>query len=294
MIERQEDVTDAVIAEMARTDDARLRVILESLVRHLHAFVRETGLTEQEYRAGLQLVNEIGQASDDSHNEAVVVGGALGLSALVCLLANDFGDGTDHNQLGPFWRLGAPRIDNGSSIVRSDTPGPPMLVDLTIVDLDGEPVPDVRVEVWQASPIGRYENEDPTQAEMNLRGSLITDCDGRVWFRSVLPAGYPVPTHAVVGKLVAAQHRHPYRPAHLHVIAHRTGYRTLVTQLYVDGDPHLDTDVVFAVTRRLVGGFVRHDEPHPEHPDLDVPWYSLTKTLRVQPGEADLPAPPIR
>ncbi len=294
MIERQEDVTEAVVAEMQRTDDVRLREILESLVRHLHDFVRDVGLTEAEYRAGLDLVNEIGQTSSDTHNEAVVVGGALGLSALVCLLNNDDGHGTDHNQLGPFWRLGAPDVANGGSIVRAETPGPPMLVDLAVVDADGAPVPGVRIEVWQASPVGRYENEDPAQVDMNLRGSLTTGTDGRVWFRSVLPSGYPVPTHGVVGRLIDAQHRHPFRPAHLHVIAHLDGYRTLVTQLYVDGDPHLDTDVVFAVTRRLVGGFVRHDEPHPGDDSLPLPWYSLTKTLTLQPGVSRLPQPPIR
>lgn len=294
MIERQQDVTPAVIEEMRLTDDERLRTILASLVVHLHAFVRDVGLTEDEYRAGLALVNEIGRHTDDSHNEAVVLGGALGLSALVCLLANDHGQGTDHNQLGPFWRLGAPAVANGGTLVRSETPGPPLFAHLRFVDPDGKPVVGARIEVWQASPVGFYENQDPGQAEMNLRGSLTTDADGRVWFRSVLPAGYPVPTHGVVGKLLAAQHRHPYRPAHLHVIAHLDGYRTLVTQLYVDADPHLDSDVVFAVTERLVGGFVRHDAPHPEHPDERPPWYSLERTLTLEPGTARLPPPPIR
>ena len=195
--------------------------------------------------AGLTLLNEIGQRSNDAHNEAVVLGGALGLSALVCLLDHDDGSGTDHNQLGPFWRLGAPHVHNGGTIVRSETPGPALFVELRLLDPVNAPVVGARVEVWQASPVGQYENEDPTQTPMNLRGSLLSDVDGRVWFRSVLPTGYPVPTDGVVGKLLAAQHRHPYRPAHLHVIAHLEGFQTLITQLYVDGDPHLETDVVF-------------------------------------------------
>lgn len=293
MIERQEDVTAAVIDEMHRTVDPRTRQILESLVRHLHAFVRDVELTGAEYRAGLELVNEIGRATTDAHNEAVVVGGVLGLSALVNLLEHDAGRGTDQNQLGPFWRLGAPETPDGASIVRSDTPGHPLLVELTLTDEMGDPLPGCRVEVWQASPGGVYENEDPEQADMNLRGRLTSDRHGRVRFRSVLPSGYPVPTHAVVGKILAAQGRHPYRPAHLHVIAHLEGYRTLVTQLYVDGDPSLDTDVVFAVTERLVGGFERHDEPHPDA-DVEPPWWSLTRTLTLQPGTAALPPPPIR
>lgn len=293
MIERQQDVTEAVVAEMQRTADPRTRTILESLVRHLHAFVRDVELTETEYRVGLELLNRIGQATNETHNEAVVVGGVLGLSALVNLLNNDLGAGTDQNQLGPFWRLGAPETPNGGSIVRSATPGPGLFVDLTVVDEAGAPVPECRVEVWQASPVGTYENEDAGQAEMNLRGRLTTDAAGRVWFESVLPSGYPVPTHAVVGEILAAQDRHPFRPAHLHVIAHHEGYRTLVTQLYVDGDPHLETDVVFAVTERLVGGFRRHDEPHPDGL-ADAPWYSLSKRLVMRAGEAALPSAPIR
>jgi catechol 1,2-dioxygenase len=293
VIEREEDVTDSVVAEMSRTADPRTRQILESLVRHLHGFVRDVELTEAEYRAGLELLNRVGQATNDAHNEAVVLGGVLGLSALVNLLNNDHGEGTDQNQLGPFWRLGAPETPNGGTIVRSVTPGPPLFVELTIRDESGAPVPGCRVEVWQASTVGRYENEDPDQADMNLRGRFTSDADGAVRFRSVLPSGYPVPTHAVVGEVLAAQGRHPFRPAHLHVIAHVDGFRTLVTQLYVDDDPHLETDVVFAVTERLVGGFERHDEAHPET-GVEPPWYSLARSLTLHPGDAGLPPPPIR
>lgn len=296
IVERQEDVTEAVLAAAGRTTDPRLREILCALVRHLHAFAREVHLTEDELHAAAALVNELGQRSDDRHNEAILAAGTLGLSSLVCLL-NNGDDGrrpTSQNLLGPFWRLGAPRVGNGGSIVRSDTPGPALLVELTVVDPDGRPVEGADVDVWQASPIGLYENQDPDQAPMNLRGMFTTGPDGRVWFRTVRPAGYPVPTNGVVGKLLRAQGRHPYRPAHLHAMVVKDGYKTLTSQIYDADDPRLETDAQFGVTRALVGVLERHDEAHPDRADLGRPWWSLATTLVVEPGTSRLPRPPIR
>ena len=296
IIERQEEVTEAVLAAAERTADPRLREILCALVRHLHAFVREVHLTEDELHAAAALVNQLGQHSDDRHNESILAAGTLGLSSLVCLLNN--GDGgrrpTSQSLLGPFWRLAAPRVGRGGSIVRSDTPGPALLVELTVVDPDGAPVEGADVDVWQASPVGLYENQDPDQAPMNLRGILTTGGDGRVWFRTVRPSGYPVPTNGVVGKLLRAQGRHPYRPAHLHAMVVKDGYKTLTSQIYDADDPRLDTDAQFGVTRAAVGRLERHDEACAEAPDLGVPWYSLSTILVIEPGVSRLPRPPIR
>ena len=130
---------------------------------------------------------------------------------------------------------------NGETIVRSATPGPTLFADFRITGPDGTPLPDVEVHIWHSSPIGFYENQDPDQAAMNLRGIFRTDADGRFSFRSVRPGGYPIPTDGPVGDLLRAQRRHPYRPAHLHILAHAPGYKTLITQLFVDDDEHLDT-----------------------------------------------------
>jgi catechol 1,2-dioxygenase len=128
---------------------------------------------------------------------------------------------------------------------------------------------------------------------MNLRGKFTTDENGRFRLRTVKPAGYPIPTHGVVGKLIQAQKRHPYRPAHLHFLIYKPGYKTLVTQVFSDDDEHLDSDVVFGVTNHLVGDYRRHEsEPAPD-PDVTGPWYSLDYTFVVEPGEAKLPKPPI-
>ncbi len=281
---------------MARTADPRLREILVALVRHLHAFVREVRLTEDEFRAATATLNRIGQQTTDSHNEMVLMAGSLGVSSLVCLLNNGNNGTTETSQnlLGPFWRLHSPQVANGGSIVRSPTPGPALFMHARVVDRDGRPIVGAEVDIWHSSPVGLYENQDEAQAAMNLRGKFKTDDEGRFWFRSVKPAGYPIPTGGVVGELLAAQGRHPYRPAHVHALIVKPGFKTLISQVYADDDPHLDTDVQFGVTRALVGGFERHDEAHPTATDAGVPWYSLDYTFVMEPGESRLPRPPIK
>ena len=150
--------------------------------------------------------------------------------------------------------------------------------------------------MWQSSPVGLYENQDPGQADMNLRGKFVTDAEGRFWFRSVKPAGYPVPTDGPVGVMLRAQRRHEFRPAHLHVLAFKPGYKTLITQIFVDDDERLETDVVFGVTRALIGDYRRHDEApaDPAARDATTPWYSLDYAFVMEPGEAKLPVPPIK
>jgi protocatechuate 3,4-dioxygenase beta subunit len=138
-----------------------------------------------------------------------------------------------------------------------------------------------------------YDIQDPGQAEMNLRGKFTTDAEGAFWFRSVKPAGYPIPTHGPTGELLRAQHRHPMRPAHLHFLCYKTGYKTLISQVFVHDDPHLECDVVFGVTSHLIGDYrLRTDAP--PAPDVAGPWYSLDHRLVMEPGEATLPVPPVK
>lgn len=295
-IRSADDLSDAVQAVMARTPDPRLREIMQSLVRHLHGFVREVGLTEAEFRNATALLNRMGQSSNDSHNEFVLMAGSLGVSALVCLLNNtDAEHGTtSQNLLGPFWRMHSPRTDNGGSLLRSPTPGDALFATLRVVDREGRPVTGAEVDIWHCNAEGLYENQDERQADHNLRGKFITDADGRIAFRSIKPAGYPIPMHTVVGEMLKAQQRHPYRPAHVHALVFKEGCKTLITQIYADDDPRLATDVQFGVTEALVGRFERHDEPHPDHPDVVAPWYSLDHTLVMSPGLAVLPRAPIK
>jgi len=295
IVEDEASVTDKVLAAMRGAASPRLREVMAALVRHLHAFAREVRLTEEEFETGIDFLNRIGQATHDAHNEGILFSDAVGLSTLVCLLNNGRNGATETASalLGPFWRMNSPRTENGGSIVRSETPGPALFVSCRVCDPRGKPLEGVEVDVWQASPVGLYENQDERQCDMNLRGKFTTDSEGRFWFRSVKPAGYPVPTHGPVGDLLRAQGRHPYRPAHLHFLAFKSAYKTLITQVFVDDDEHLESDAVFGVTRHLIGDF-RRGHGTPPSPDVKGPWYRLDYEFVMEPGEAKLPKPPIK
>jgi catechol 1,2-dioxygenase len=295
IIENQAQVTDAVIEAVNRVEDPRLREVLVSLVKHLHGFIRDVHLTEREFQEATRLIVALGQKSTPSHNEAVLMAGSLGVSALVCLLNNGNNGQTETqaNMLGPFWRDDQPMSKSGDSLVRSPTPGPGLVVHATIVDGTGRPVSGAEVDVWHSSPEGLYENQDPTQAEMNLRGRFVTDANGGFHFTSVKPAGYPIPIDGPVGDLVRATRRHNFRPAHLHFMIYKAGFKTMVSQVYSPDDPNIDSDVQFGVTRALIGNYVRHDEPSSEW-SFAAPWYSLEQKFVLEAGEARRPLAPIR
>src|SRR5262244_1085900 len=295
IIRTQEDVTPAVLSEIARASDPRFREIMSSLVRHLHAFAREVKLTEAELRTAASYIVAIGQKSNETHNEAVLMAGSLGLSTLVCLLNNGNNGATETtaNLLGPFWRADSPATENGASIVRSPTPGESIFVNAWIKDPHGRPVAGAEVDVWHSSTEGYYENQDPVQADMNLRGKFTTDADGHIHFRTIKPAGYPIPVDGPTGDLLRQQGRANMRPAHLHFLIHKPGFKTHVSQVYTDDDPNLETDSQFGVTRRLIGHYVLHENEPAPAPDVKGPWYSLEYTFEIEPGIAKMPRPPI-
>ena len=295
IIRNQEEVTPAVLAEIARAPDPRFREVMSALVRHLHAFAREVKLTEPEFQAAAAYIAELGRRTTDTHNEVVLISGTLGFSSLVCLLNNGNNGATETtaNLLGPFWRPDSPRMENGASIVRSPTPGEPIFVNAWIKDQQGKPVAGAEVDIWHSSTEGLYENQDPVQADWNLRGKFISDADGHIAFRSIKPAGYPIPVDGPVGDLLRAQGRANMRPAHLHFLIYKPGFKTHVSQVYSDDDPNLETNSQFGVTRALIGHYVRHDKEPAPAPDVKGPWYSLDYTFGIEPGVAKWPRPPI-
>ena len=293
IIENEQQLTEAVLDETRRTEDPRLKEILQALIRHLHAFAREVRLTEREFDQAINIIARLGQLTTASHNEVRLIAGSLGLSALVCLMNNGDGEPTTANLLGPFWRAGSPVTPNGASIVRSPTEGVPLFFTGHVQDRQGRPVTGAEVDVWHASTVGLYENQDPTQAEWNLRGKFFTDDKGVFAYRSIKPAGYPVPKDGPTEQLLIAQGRHPMRPAHLHSLIYKPGFKTQASQVYSADDEHLETDAQFGTTRSLIGHYVLHeDEPAPD-PDVEGPWYSLDFTFVLEPGEAWLPTPPV-
>ena len=295
IIQTPQDVTAAVLGELGRIADPRLRTLLTHAVQHLHGFISDAHVTEAEFQQICALVARLGQLSTASHNEVVLAAGSLGVSSLVCLLNNGELGRTDTtaNLLGPFWRQGAPACANGDSIVRCATPGPALFVTGWIQDRDGQAVEGAEVDVWHSSPEGFYENQDPSQTDMNLRGTFCSDAQGRIAFRTVKPAGYPIPVSGPVGALLRAQGRHNLRPAHIHFMIRKSGFKTQFSQVYSSDDPNLETDVQFAVTRPLVGQYVLHDDrPAPED-SVRGAWYSLEHRFVIEPGQTRVPQPPI-
>ena len=273
-----------------------MREIISALARHLHAFAREVRLSEEEFQAACGYVVAIGKHSNETHNEAVLMSGSLGLSSLVCLLNNGNRGQTETDANFCSARSGAwiyRSYGNGDFIVRSPTPGPVLCRRRMVQGHQGNPIEGAEVDIWNSSPEGFYENQDPVQADMNLRGKFTTDKNGHISFRSVKPAGYPIPVDGPVGALLRAAGRHNMRPAHLHFLAYKTGFKTLISQVYDPEDKNLETDAQFGVTRHLIGNFGRHDKARAETPDVTPPWYSIEHTFIMEAGTARLPRPPI-
>ena len=282
-----ESLLKHVVTAMSGTPGPRLHHVLTSLTRTLHSFIRVHQVTEAEFEKALHFLVAIGQATGETKNEVVLAADLLGLSTLVAMLNNPARIGeSDAALLGPFWRANAPLRENGDSIAAAGTPGVPLEVNGTVFDASGRPLTGATVDVWQASPVGLYENQDETQPDMNLRGRFITDTRGQYFFRSVRPAGYPVPTDGPCGDLLRLQRRHPNRPAHLHFMVSSPGHKVLVTQVFADDAAHLDSDPTFGVTEPLVGHFamtLRDGQP----------LATLHHDLRLIPGERVFPSAPI-
>lgn len=280
-----DSVLPIALDAMARTPNPRLREVIAALTRHLHAFVQEVKLGEEEFEQALDFIVALGQATGEKKNEVVLAADILGISTLVALQNNQDPQGESPSALlGPFWRANAPDCACGDSIARSGTPGVPLFVSGVVRDGQGRPLADAMVDVWQASPVGLYENQDPTQENMNLRGRFRTDAEGRYHFRSVRPAGYPVPVDGPCGVLLKAQRRHPNRPAHLHFMVSKPGFKVLVSQVYADDDENLESDPTFGVTRRLIGRYAMQP---------DGQSATLAYDFRLEPGETKFPRPPI-
>ncbi len=286
LISTPESVLAVALAAMERTPDPRLREVMAALTRHLHAFAQEVRLTEAEFERAIGFLVGIGQATGPKKNEVVLAADLLGVSTLVALLNNPASAGGESPAalLGPFWRERAPLCEPGESIARAGTPGVPLEVRGTVRDPQGRPVAGAVVDVWQASPVGLYENQDDSQPDMNLRGRFTTDAQGAYFLRSVVPAGYPVPTDGPCGELLRAQQRHPNRPAHLHFMISQPGFKVRVSQVFADTDENLDSDPVFGVTRSLVGRFEL---------DADGAQARLQQDFTLEPGETVFPKAPI-
>jgi hydroxyquinol 1,2-dioxygenase len=252
-------ITEAVLARHADATDARLKDIVTSLVRHLHAFAREVNLTEAEWEAGVGFLTEVGHMTDARRQEFILLSDTLGLSMLVTAMAHRKPAGcTEATVFGPFFVDDAPAYDNGGDVANGAR-GEPCFVSGVVRGPGGEPVAGARIEVWQADAAGFYDVQYSDAESHRARGVLHSLPDGRYHFRSIVAEPYPIPHDGPVGRMLEALGRHPWRPAHLHFMITAPGYERLVTHVFREGDRYLDSDAVFGVRSSLIAPW-RHCE----------------------------------
>lgn len=253
----EETLTAEVLRRLTSTPDQRLKQVMTSMVKHLHAFVREVRPTQEEWFEGIRFLTETGHWCDDKRQEFILMSDTLGVSMLVDFLNyGKIGNATESTVLGPFFVEGAPELEHGADIVKPGTPGEPCVVRGQVKDLQGRPVAGAIIDVWQAGGDGFYDVQKPDGT--NLRARFRSGADGGFWFRCVKPESYPVPHDGPVGKMLVATGRHPMRPGHLHFMIEAPGCDRLVTHLFVKGDAYLDSDAVFGVKRSLIADFVKN------------------------------------
>ncbi|TAL98477.1 MAG: 6-chlorohydroxyquinol-1,2-dioxygenase [Paraburkholderia sp.] len=256
------ELTEVVLERYSNTPDERLRTVLQSLIRHLHAFVRDVRLTESEWIAGVEFLTQTGQISDNKRQEMILLSDNLGISALVNMVSAGVEEGaTESTVLGPFYVPGSPERQWGESVLLREGDDTPLVIHGRVVDGDGKPVPDATLEIWQTDANGMYDIQDRSQPEDNLRGWYRAKPDGAFLMKTIRPTSYPIPVDGPVGVLLRATARHPFRPAHVHAIVSAPGFRKLTTHLFDAEDTYLDSDVVFAVKSSLIREFRRNDSP---------------------------------
>ena len=252
------NLTEVVLARHEHTGDARLKQIMSSLIRHLHAFVRDVELTEAEWFEGIKFLTAVGHKCDDRRQEFILLSDTLGVSMLVDAINHRKPAGaTETTVFGPFHRDGAAHKRYGDSIA-DGAGGEPTIVSGRVLTADGKPIAGAELDVWQVDGDGLYDVQRPELREMQMRGKFRTDAEGRFLFRTVKPVSYSIPSDGPVGAMLNATGRHPYRPAHIHMIVSAPGYQAVTTHIFVAGDRYLDSDAVFAVKNSLVVEFKKH------------------------------------
>jgi len=283
----EDDITAEVLRRFDATEDPRLRQIMQSLVRHLHAFVKDVELTEAEWMTAIRFLTEAGHMCDDRRQEFILLSDTLGVSMVVDLINHRKPEGaTESTVFGPFHRDGAPELPPGGNIAPRDTKGTPAIISGRVLDLLGRPIAGALLDVWQADSTGRYDSQYAETSELHMRGRFRTDADGRFLIRTVRPVYYAIPTDGPAGRMLHATKRHPWRPAHVHFVVSADGYEPVTTHLFDDVDPYLDSDTVFAVKDSLICTFLRHDthEDAADRPGIDPPFCTAQFDFVLKPA----------
>jgi hydroxyquinol 1,2-dioxygenase len=287
---REAALVERVVSSFSGTPDPRTRELVEALTRHLHAFLRETRLTEEEWRRAIGFLTAVGDITDDRRQEFILLSDVLGASMQTITINNEaYADATEATVFGPFFVEGSPDVGLGGDVA-GGAPGEPCWVEGRVRDTSGAPVPGARIEVWEADAEGLYDVQYGDDRVAG-RGHLHADDDGRYRFWAVTPTPYPIPDDGPVGALLRATGRSPMRASHLHLMVEADGFRTLVTHVFPRGDEYLDSDSVFGVRDSLVVDVHQQipTTPTPDGRALAVRWARIDFDLVLAPDESDRP-----
>jgi catechol 1,2-dioxygenase len=280
------DITTAVLESFDNCPDPRLRELMQGLARHLHAFATEVTLTEEEWRGLIGILTETGHITDDKRQEFILWSDTLGLSMLVDALTHGLPAGaTESTVLGPFYVPGSPLREYGESMVAEDDAGVPAWVYGRVLDVSGDPIGGAELDVWQNGANMLYAVQRPEGPEHHLRGRYESREDGSYAFIGVRPVPYPIPHDGPVGRMLAGTGRHPWRPAHIHMIVRAPWHKTVATHIFDAASEYLHSDAVFAVKSSLVRSFVERSADDPERPaGIEGQWVSLENDIVLAPG----------
>ena len=255
----EDDITAEVLRRFDSTEDPRLKHIMQSLVKHFHAFLKEVQLQEAEWWKGIEFLTRTGNMCDDRRQEFILLSDTLGVSMVTDLISNRKPAGsTESTVFGPFHRAGAPEREFGDSIVGADRNGTVTYMSGKVSDLHGNPIPGAELDVWQAAADGLYDVQDPSLNEINMRGKFRADQDGRYLVKTTRPVAYQIPADGPVGEMLRATNRHAWRPAHVHFVVSAPGYSPVTTHVFDSVDKYLDEDAVFGVKNSLIAQFKEH------------------------------------
>ncbi|MGE3402652.1 MAG: dioxygenase [Vicinamibacterales bacterium] len=256
----EDDITNKVVQSLQGTPDARLRQVMTSLIKHLHAFAKDVQLTEAEWFEGIKFLTATGQKCDANRQEFILLSDTLGLSMVVDLISHRKQPGaTESTVFGPFHREGAPHFPAGGDMGTADTKGTPLVISGRVLDTAGKPIAGAELDVWQSNSEGFYDSQLPTSDTLQMRGKYTTDQDGRYVILTRRPVKYPIPTDGPVGTMLNATKRHPIRPAHVHFVVSAKGHEPVTTHIFDNDDPQLrEGDTVFGVKESLVVKFREH------------------------------------
>lgn len=280
MKDTEDALTNEVLTRFDGGQSERYREITRSLVNHLHSFIREVGLTEEEWEKGIEFLTRTGNITDDKRQEFILLSDVLGASMQVIDINNRKPEGaTESTVFGPFFVEGSPRYNNGDDLSNGAS-GEPCYMHGRVLDTSGEPIAGSHIEVWQSDEDGFYDVQYEGLDKPQNRGKLGSDADGNYYFWAVKPVAYSIPDDGPVGDLLAAANRSPMRPAHVHFMVQAPGYETLITHVFEGGDEYLETDAVFGVKSSLITGFERHKPGSaPDGTQMDEPFYTMNYDL---------------